>query len=99
MQQLLTNFMVVRLQEFDSKNLCVCSIACLEGKKHHEKFSKEGGTRATNVLSLIYYKMCGPMQTSTHFNCTYFITYIDDYTRYTTIYLLHHKSNTLAKFK
>lgn len=44
MQQLLTNFMVVGLQEFDSKNLCVCSIACLEGKKHHEKFSKEGGT-------------------------------------------------------
>jgi len=57
MQQLLTNFMVVGLEEFDFKNLSVCTIACLKGKKHHEKFSKEGGTRATNVLSLKSYNV------------------------------------------
>jgi hypothetical protein len=99
MQQLLTNFMVVRLEEFYSKNLGVCTIACLKDKKYHEKFSKECGTRATNVLSPIHCTMCGPMQTSTHFTCTYFITFIDDYTRYTTMYLLHHKFNALEKFK
>jgi transposase InsO family protein len=72
---------------------------CLKGKKHHKKFPKEGGTRITNILGLIYYDICGPIQTSTHFGCTYFITFIDDYTRYTTTYFLHHKFEALAKFK
>jgi hypothetical protein len=34
-----------------------------------------------------------------HQHSTYFITFVDDYTRYTTTYLLHHKFKALAKFK
>jgi hypothetical protein len=34
---------------------------CLKGKQHHKKFPKEGGTRISNILGLIYYDICGPI--------------------------------------
>ncbi len=45
------------------------------------------------------YDICGHIQTSTYYGCTYFITFIDDYTRYTIVYLLHYKFKAFAKFK
>jgi hypothetical protein len=94
---LLTNS-IVGLDKFYPKNSNVCT-TCIKGKQHCEKFPKEGGLKAINVLGLIHYDICGQIQTSTYYGCTYFITFIDDYKRYTIMYLLHHKSKAFAKFK
>jgi hypothetical protein len=51
MHQLLANSMVVDL----------CN-TCLKGKQHHKKFPKEVGTRITNILGLIYYDICDPIE-------------------------------------
>ncbi len=45
------------------------------------------------------YDICGHIQRSTYYGCIYFFTFIDDYTRYTFVYLLHYKSKVFAKFK
>ena len=39
------------------------------------------------------------MSTSARGGYKYFITFIDDYSRYGYIYLMHHKSETFEKFK
>lgn len=41
--------------------------------------------------------LCGPMSVSTHTNKKYMLTFIDDYSRYTKIYLLHKKSEVNEK--
>ena len=60
---------------------------------------KAKGYRAKEVLDLVHTKLCGPMSTSTRDGYEYFISFIDDYSRYGYIYLMHHKSETFEKFK
>lgn len=37
----------------------------------------------------------GPFQTPTHVGCSYFVTLVDDRSRYTWVYLIKHKSDVL----
>ena len=39
------------------------------------------------------------MSTSARGGYEYFVTFIDDYSRYGYLYLMHHKSETFKKFK
>ena len=61
--------------------------------------SHHNGYRAKEVLDLLHTDLCGPMSTSTRGGYEYFITFIDDYSRYRYIYLMRHKSETFDKFK
>lgn len=94
LSQLVMNSMVLGLENLNTKNISQCT-SCIKGKQHRDKFPKEGGTRAKEVLELIHSDICGQMQTSTHSNSTYFITFIDDCTCYTIIYLLRQKFEAL----
>ena len=60
---------------------------------------KAKGYRAKEVLDLVYTDLCGPMSTSARAGYEYFITLIDDYSRYGYIYLMRHKSEAFEKFK
>ena len=57
------------------------------------------GYRAKEVLDLVHTDLCGPMSTSARGGYEYFITFIDDYSRYGYIYLMRHKSEAFDKFK
>lgn len=46
----------------------------------------------TSILELIHSDICGPMQTRTPGNKRYILTLIDDYSRYTFVYFMAHKS-------
>jgi len=43
--------------------------------------------------------ICGPMSVREQHGATYFITFIDDYTRYGHIFLISHKSEALEFFR
>ena len=60
---------------------------------------KAKGYRAKEVLDLVYNDLCAPMSTSARGGYKYFITFIDDYSRYGYIYLMRHKSEVFDKFK
>lgn len=62
-------------------------------------FLKESENRSTNTLNLIHSDICGPMQTKTPSGKRYLLTFIDDFSRFTTIYLLKEKSEAFQKFK
>ncbi|KAL4291688.1 hypothetical protein GQ457_14G016020 [Hibiscus cannabinus] len=57
------------------------------------------GERASDLLGLIHSDVCGPMNTQARGGFQYFITFTDDFSRYGCIYLMHHKSEALEKFK
>jgi len=47
----------------------------------------------------VYTDICGSFPTASWNSHEYFITFIDDYTRYGYLYLLHGKSQSLNMFK
>lgn len=74
----------------------VC-IECIKGKRTNER--KLGAERAKDVLELIHTDICGPFPTVSWNGQRYFITFIDDYSRYGYLYLIHEKSQALDVFK
>ncbi|KAA0049626.1 gag/pol protein [Cucumis melo var. makuwa] len=57
------------------------------------------GYRAKEPLKLIHSDLCGPMNVKARGSFEYFISFIDDYSRYGYLYLMEHKSEALEKFK
>jgi Integrase core domain len=53
----------------------------------------------SDLLALIHTDVCGPMNTYTRNGDRYFITFTDDYSRYSYVYLMRHKSESFEKFK
>ena len=70
---------------------------CLVGKSKRKPFGK--ATRASFSLQLIHSDICGPMNVRARHGDSYFITFIDDFTRYSHVYLISHKSEALDCFR
>ena len=51
------------------------------------------------MLELVHTDVCGPMNIKAREGYRYFVTFIDDYSRYGYTYLLCHKSETFDRFK
>lgn len=69
---------------------------CNRGKIHALPH-QVSGTRAKNTLELIHTDICGPINVTSIGGARYFVTFIDDYTRYTEV-MLKKKSNVFAAF-
>ena len=72
--------------------------SCLEGKMTKRPF-KAKGYRATKPLELVHTDVCGPMRVQARGGYEYFVTFIDDYSRYDFVYLMSQKSKTFDKFR
>ncbi|KAL8149203.1 hypothetical protein AgCh_006275 [Apium graveolens] len=57
------------------------------------------GERAADLLGLVHTDVCGPMSTQAMGGFSYFITFIDDRSRFKYVYLMKHKSEAFEKFK
>lgn len=89
----------IDIAECDDKcNDDQCAI-CLEGKLTRMKFPQQSQNKSKAVLDLVHSDVCGPMQTLSASGKRYILTFIDDKSRYTTIFLLKEKSEVLNKFK
>jgi transposase InsO family protein len=85
------------LTSFDFESYETCE-ACLLGKM--TKMSSSGfPERASDLLELIHTDVCGPMSTTARGGYQYFITVIDELSRYGYVYLMKNKSETFEKFK
>ena len=73
----------------------VC-IECIKGKQIEKR--KLGVNRCTYVLELSHTDICGPFPIASWNGQRYFITFIDDYSRYGYLYLIHEKSQALDVF-
>ena len=60
----------------------------LSGKMVKKPFPK--GTRNSEILTIIHSDICGPLNVQNRMGDDYFITFIDDYSRYGYVYLIKH---------
>ena len=51
------------------------------------------------VLDIVHSDVCGPMSTASLSGYVYYVSFIDDYSRKTWIYLLKEKNEVFGKFK
>lgn len=72
---------------------------CLKAKLTRLPFPKQSMSKSNKALDLIHTDVCGPMQTTSPSGKRYILTMIDDFSRYTTIYLLKEKSEVEGKIK
>lgn len=71
---------------------------CLAGKQHRASFSRKS-TRRQGKLELVHSDVCGPIEVESLGGNRYFVTFIDDATRKTWVYMLKNKSQVLETFK
>ena len=84
------------MAELENEQVCQ---GCLMGKQHRNPFPKASATRAAEVMTTIHSDVCGPINVESLGKSKYFVTFIDDMSRYTHVYFLKHKSEVLEKFK
>ncbi|KAA0036106.1 gag/pol protein [Cucumis melo var. makuwa] len=85
------------LSQLEDNSLPPCD-SCLEGKMTKRSFTAKG-LRAKTPLELVHSDLCGPMNAKARGGYEYFISFIDDYSRYGHVYLIHNKSDSFEKFK
>ena len=73
-------------------------IDCIKGKTTNST-NKANVTRSCNLLEIIHTDVCGPFPTKTICGNSYFVLFIDDFSRYTFLYLISEKSQVLNCFK
>lgn len=78
------------------KYVCEC---CIQGKMTRLPFPKIASTNRSQTLQLVHSDLCGPMRTITPGGKKYFLTFIDDFIRYTVTYLLSQKSEAQDKLE
>ena len=84
------------LDPLDFSDFQVC-IECIKGKQTNMR--KKDANRCSDVLELIHMDICGSFPTASWNRQQYFITFINDYSRYGYLYLIHEKSQSLDVFK
>ena len=80
------------LHNLDFTDLDVC-VDCIKGKQ--TKHTKKGATRSGELLEIIHIDICGPFDSPSFGKEKYFIAFINDFSRYCYIYLLHEKSQVM----
>lgn len=84
------------MQDCGARQVCE---HCLQGKLPRIPFPKASLNRAKRVLDLVHTDVCGPMKNVTPGGNAFFMTIIDDFSRYTVVCLLRHKSDAAACIK
>jgi len=89
MERLIKNEILPNLN-FTDLNNCV---DCIKGKQ--TKHTKKGVIRSTQLLEIMHTDIYGPFDVNYFGKERYFITFIDDYSHYGYVYLLHEKSQAV----
>ncbi|RVW32450.1 Retrovirus-related Pol polyprotein from transposon TNT 1-94 [Vitis vinifera] len=85
------------LSNLDFSDFETC-VVCLKGKMT-AKTINEKIDRCGSTLDLIHTDICGPLTPIALGGYKYFITFIDDFSRYGYVELIHEKSDSLNVFK
>ena len=79
------------------KYISVCE-GCIYGKQCRQKFARNNNKKTERPLQVVHSDLCGPMQTTSLDGNRYFISFIDDFTRFTILYFLKEKSGAFKAF-
>jgi hypothetical protein len=94
---------IIRKQKVDGidikadEALPVCE-TCVKGKQTRKPFTRSV-SQSTELLELVHTDVCGPMRVNSLAGSTYFVTFIDDKSRWCEVYFMKKKSEVIEKFK
>lgn len=89
--------MVLGIKCATKSNDINCEV-CAKCKINAQTF-KSSLNREENILGLVHSDICGPMSTESLGGAKYFVTFIDDCSRYTEAIMLRNRSDVLQAFK
>jgi len=92
-QRVISRHQLPFAQESNKAHFCD---ACQQGKSHQLPYPKSTSV-SSNPLDLVFSDVWGPAPNSVGRN-TYYLSFIDDYSKFTWIYLLKHKSEVFQRF-
>ena len=72
---------------------------CAMGKQRRQPFPNKSQSRSPQPLELIHSDVCGPMNVISEGGSRYFVTFIDDYSMFTTVYFLKTRVESLRNSK
>ena len=72
---------------------------CVLGKSHRHSRPITATNRATHLLQVVHTDIAGPFNTPSRTGAHYFITFIDDLSRFICVYSIARKSDAFACFK
>lgn len=75
-----------------------CEI-CIQGKMTRTPFPMTSENRSKELLEIIHTDLCGPMRVESTGSAKYFVTFIDDHSRWCEIRFLQNKSDAFNAFK
>lgn len=83
---------------FQNKHVLDFCVACSVGKSHklHAPLSN---TTYTKPFEVVHCDLWGPSPFTSHYGYNYYISFVDTFTKYTWIYFLKNKSDTIQAFK
>ncbi|KAH9668657.1 Integrase catalytic domain-containing protein [Citrus sinensis] len=84
------------LEALDFTDFGTC-VDYIKGKQTNK--TKKGARRGSNILEIVHTDICGPFSKVCLNGQRYFISFIDDYSRYMYLYLLYDKGEALDAFK
>lgn len=72
---------------------------CMEAKSTRLLFPKNSESKSTKSLDLVHTDVCIPMRTASPSGKRYVLTFVDNFSRYTVVYLLRQKTEVEQKLK
>lgn len=90
--------LVYGLDISDSEKLSECEV-CIQEKHTRLPLPKISEQRTQKLLEIVHSDVCRPMLHASASGKRYFVTFIDDKSRWCQIYLMKNKSEVLEKFK
>ncbi len=72
---------------------------CIMGKAHRAPIPKKALSRSTRLLELVHSDVNGPLEVPSVGGSRYFITFIDDFSRWTVVYTMRKKSEAFEYFR
>ncbi|GKA85347.1 retrotransposon protein, putative, ty1-copia subclass [Tanacetum coccineum] len=73
-------------------------VSCMSRKMARKPYSHQV-ERAKDLLGLIHTDVCGPFKIMSRQGASYFVTFINDFSRYGYVYLLKHKHEVFETFR
>ena len=98
-QEIIKKKMVTGIQISDTTPPDPICEPCLAGKQHRGPIPKVAQHRATKPLELIHSDLHGPLPVQAKNGSKYWVTFIDDATRFWSVVTIRQKSDTFAAFK
>ena len=88
---------VTSLLEIHTNHEGVCK-GCAQGKNTKNPFLSSNN-KAKGILDIVHSYLCSPLSTTSVSGYVYYVSFIDDYSHKTWIYLLKGKDKVFGKFK